>query len=264
MGVRESSAPAQRAPALSVRSVSPGPDARRRWLIAAPLAWSVGCASTRVTPVRAGEPVELVYADSLAVGQASIDNLALPSNTKTGVGAGATVGALSGLGCGPLAFLCVPVGLLVGGITGGVGGAAVGLTGSLPNEKALALRNRLVAVHSATPLLAELRTQVDQRAARVWDVKTRPAAQRLVVELSALELSSTRDEEIGLTLTASTRLERLGPAGTSPVSEKAFTTSAPPTPIGIWLDERSDYVESLFRTSAQQLAAQIVAEFSRS
>jgi hypothetical protein len=254
---------------IEVAGRGPGPQApdlmRRRLLVAAPLAWTAGCASTRVTPVPSGESVDIVYADGLAVDQVPIDNLALASNTRTGAGTGAALGALSGLGCGPLAFLCVPMGLLMGGLTGGIGGAAVGLTGSLSKDKMLALRNRLIAVHATTPLLPELRAQIDLRAARVWELKSRASTHRLHVDITALELTSTRSEDIGMTLTASTRLEKLGSSGgPSPAGAKAFSAMAPPAPLGVWLDDRNDFVESVFRTGAQQLAAQIVAEYSHS
>jgi len=83
-----------------------------------------GCASERPAPqLPAFERIAL-----LSVGGSRADLHADSTAAKATVGAtggaagGAGTGALIGLACGPLALFCVPVGMVVGGVTGAAAG----------------------------------------------------------------------------------------------------------------------------------------------
>ena len=152
--------------------------ARRGLCVALTVALMSGCASApSVVPVTRGESVALVVVKAADVdGPGKIDNLSLGTGATTGLGSGLVVGAASGLGCGPFAFVCVPVGMFVGGLAGWGGGAVVGLTGALPDEKAAQLRQRVAQSLTTHDLLADLGNQVTDRASKILGTVCREAS----------------------------------------------------------------------------------------
>jgi hypothetical protein len=239
--------------------------ARRGLCVPLTVALLSGCASTpSVVPVTRGESVALVVVKAAGVdGPARIDNLSLGSGAKAGLGSGLVVGAASGLGCGPFAFVCVPVGMFVGGLAGWGGGAVVGLTGALPDEKAAQLRQRVAQSLTTHDLLADLGNQVTERAGKVWVLSAERPRYQLTLELSKVDLTSTRDEEIGLVVEVSTVLTRQDVEPPTLVSRRVFRFAPPPNALGAWLDERSDFIDTMIGSCSQQLSAQIVAEYSK-
>jgi hypothetical protein len=250
-------------PPMSIRPLAPSrrlSAAGKRtgaWLLMAALA---GCAAppplARVAP---GQQVELVVLVSTADGGVTkIHNLALGEGVRGGAAAGLVAGSLWGLGCGPLALLCMPLGALIVAVPGAALGTAAGAGYALPDEKAAALRVRLVQVQQAVDLTQALRSSVTQRAQQHWTLVAEPAAWVLTLELQPLELSSSRDEQIGLMVRVTASLLRADSRAAA--TRKTFEYKAPLSSLSVWLDERSDFVETIFAASAQQLATQIVAE----
>ena len=236
---------------------------RRRLSLGPPLALLVGCATPLVTPIPRGEALSLVFTRTAVDEATSIQNLSLGANAKTGAGAGAVAGALSGLSCGPWAIFCVPAGMLVGSLAGWGGGAVVGLTGVLAEEKARSIRERLTRAMQSHELWTELRDNVTQRASKLWDLSAPSPTHVLTVQLQSVALTSTRSDFIGLVVRVQTQLGRDKGGQHEALGEKVFEFAPEASPLAIWLDERSDFVDTLITSCSQQLAAQIVAEYGR-
>lgn len=230
-----------------------------------------GCAPKQLTPIRRGEPVAFAVAQSpKADGQITIRNDDLGSKTTTGAGtgagAGAVAGGLSGLACGPFAVLCVPAGAAVGAITGlvaGAGvGAGVGVTGSLSEEKATRLRGRLLHVQQSHSLLAELQKNINDRAQRYWKLSTDPPAALVTVELQEVLLRSTRDEQITCVVQVQVSVQQGGPKQPDPPEKKIYQYVSAPSALSVWLDESSDYIDTLLTSASQQIAAHLVSDLA--
>jgi hypothetical protein len=230
-----------------------------------------GCATTQIKPIPRGEAVEIVFAKSpQAGGDIDIKNKEIGSNSATGAGTGAAggavVGALWGLGCGPLAFFCSPVLALAVGVTGaaaGAGvGAGVGVTGALSSEKAAQLRARMMRVEQSHSLLAELQKNVNDRAQRCWKLGTDQSAALVTIELQDLLLSSTRDEQINCTVRVLVSVQRDVAKNSTTAEQKTYEYVAPSSSLSIWLDESSDFIDTVLTSASQQIAAQIVADLS--
>ena len=230
------------------------------------LAMLYGCAGPpQIGPIRSGESVAIVVVAAQEDGVTPIRNLALGSGISTGASSGAVVGGLWGLACGPFAILCIPLTAMAGSISGLGLGAAVGAGGALSDEKAAQLRARLERVRQAHDLLAELRRNLTERAGRYWSLGADPAAAQINVELQDLQLTSTREEQIGLILRVRVSLRAgAGSAPPTPTKEKTYEYIGPVSSLAVWLDERSDFLDTTLSSAAQQLAAQIVSELAPS
>ena len=86
-----------------------------------------------------------------------------------GAGAGALAGGVWGLACGPLAPLCVPLGVVAGAEVGVVAGLAVGTTAALPEDKAGRLRDRVTRALQSHDLRGELEAAIVDRAKGHWN-----------------------------------------------------------------------------------------------
>ncbi len=67
----------------------------------------------------------------------------------------------------------------------------------------------------------------------------------------------------GLVLRAHASLQRVGAPPAAATDVQTFACSAPPSNLAIWLDESSDFVETVLGNCTRQLAAQVVAEMTR-
>ena len=223
-----------------------------------------GCATPpRIDRMNDGESVKVVITRAPSDGELSIRNASLGKNAGTGATGGGLAGGLWGLACGPFAIICVPLGAGIGALAGGTGGAVVGATASLSDGEAAQLRNRLSQAMVAHDLVEQLRTNVAERARRHWDLTSDSPSFQLNIELGNVELTSTRDEQIGLILRARASLQRISAPPKAAVVSQNFECSAPPSNLAIWLDERSDFLETVLSNCTQQLAAQLVAETTR-
>ncbi len=224
-----------------------------------------GCAAPpQVPPLRDGEAIRIVVIKSpQASGEMPIRNQALGSGVSAGAGSGAVVGGLWGLACGPFAVLCVPLGAATGVITGSVAGAAVGATGALDGDKSARLRDRLARALQSHDLLDELRRNVTDRARGHWLLDADPPGSVVTIELQDLQLTSTRDERIGLIVRVQVRVQPAGTPAAAVPPGKTYDHAGPVSPLEVWLDERADFLDTTFSSASQQLAAQIVSELAR-
>ncbi len=224
----------------------------------------IGCARAQITPIRRGEPVAIVVARSPPADSVIyIGNEALGSNSKAGAGSGAVAGGLWGLACGPPFFIiCVPFGALVGSLTGMATGAAVGVTGSLSSEKADQLRDRLKRVQQSHSLPAELQKNVNDRAQKYWKLGTDQSAVLVTIELQDLQLRSTRDEQINCIVRVQVSVQQSGAKQADPPEQKMYEFVSTFSGLKLWLDESSDFVDTLLTSASQQIAAHIVSDLA--
>ena len=103
---------------------------------------------------------------------------------------------MSGLACGPLAVLCVPLGAATGAIAGSAAGAVVGVTGALSDDRTTRLRERLGRLQASHPLVDALQRNVSSRALKYGTLDSTAAASVVRSKLQDLELWSTRDEQV--------------------------------------------------------------------
>lgn len=238
---------------------------RKQWAALCALLWLgllCGCATPpRLGPIRSDERIDFVVIQSAQADAVTrIRNQDLGRNTTVGAGSGMVVGALSGLGCGPFAWLCIPAGALVGGLTGTAAGAVVGLTASLSDDKAASIRERLGRVQQSRDIADRLRSELGERARQHWPVNADSSATVVTVDLVEQSLTSTRDDRIGLVVRVLVSVKPDGAALRAPMTQKQFEYVGPLSPLTAWLDEKSDFLELSLNSASQQLAAQIVSE----
>ena len=223
-----------------------------------------GCAAPLpLAHIEQGQRVELrVLAVPAGEGVVRIVNGSLGAGAKGGTAAGLVAGGLWGLACGPFFLLCAPIGAAVLALPGAALGTAAGAAAALPTDKATLLRDRLSRVQQSVDLEGALRANVIQRAQKYWTLGAETAAWVLTLELQNLELSSTHDEQIGMVVRVAASLRRSDAAASAAPALKTFEYTAPPGSLSVWLDERSDFLDTLLRAAAQQLAAQIVSELA--
>ena len=191
-----------------------------------------------------------------------IHNAAIGDNAAVGGGSGLVAGGLAGLGCGPLAVLCVPLGATVGMITGGAAGAVVGSTARLTPEKAGLLRDRMIRLLQDHPVSDDLRRNLVERAGRYWDVTPDHAAVDVNVQVQTLELTSTRDGRLRLSLLARVTIQRQAATKQARSIMKTYRYDSPYAVLSAWTDTDSDFVETSLASASQQMAAQLIADLS--
>jgi hypothetical protein len=231
----------------------------------------VGCATPQLTPIRRGEPISIVFtASHKADGVSDIRNDDLAGDAKVGAGTGATGGAVAGVliatGCGPFFIVCAPVlaaaGAVVGTATGAGVGAGVSIAGELSNEKAAQLRDRVVRVQQSHSLQAELQKSVTDRAQKYWKLGSDQSAALVTVELQDLLLSSKRDEQISCTIRVLVSVQRGVAKDSKATEQKMYQYAAPTSSLPIWLDESSDFIDTVLTSASQQIATQIVSDLA--
>jgi hypothetical protein len=189
-----------------------------------------------------------------------IRNQALRDGANAGAGSGMVVGGLWGLACGPFAPLCVPLGAAAGVVTGMAAGAVIGVTGALSQAQEQQLRARLEHTRQSHDILEDLRARLTDRARRQWVVDGPEPVSHVMLDLKSLELTSTRDERVSISLLVLVTVQRGMADPKRPPEGKIFAYKGPLSALAIWLDERSDFIEASLSVAGQQLAAEIDSE----
>jgi hypothetical protein len=172
-------------------------------------------------------------------------------------GAGMAVGGLMGFGCGLAFALCVPVGAVAGAITGTV--EAVG-TGPLSEDEATRLRARLMRVQQARPLLANLQSNISDRARNYWNLSSEQPTSVVTVELQDLLLLSRGAGRVRSVVRVQVAVQSGGAATTA----KLYEYVGPWLTLKEWLDEDSIFVATSLTTANEQIAAELVSDLAQS
>lgn len=223
-----------------------------------------GCAASPTLPtIRKSDVIEIVMGSHLPTNETiDINNESFNNNLNTGAKSGVLAGSLWGLTCGPLAILCVPLGALMGGVTGTATGAVIGLTGALSTEKTRLLRERLLRVQQKHGMLDELQSNVTERAKKNWTINPSQSVAIVSIVLQELQLNSTRDEQISMVIRVQVDVRpKNGPQIEAP-TQKMYSYIGPPSSLSIWLDEGNDFIDTNLTSASQQIAAQIIADLT--
>ncbi len=223
----------------------------------------LGACSTasRIDGIARGDVVAVTVTEaSHDASPVAIRNQAIGDGMSVGAASGGVAGGLWGLSCGPWAPLCVPLGAALGLVTGTAGGAVVGMTGALPPDKAVQLRQRLASARQSHDLLAELRSHITDRAATHWTLDASDAKVEVAVELGDIEFNSTRDEHVNLVVHALVTVRRVN--GQPPSQQKRYDHASPLGTLRAWLDDRGDLMDASLSNASRQIAAQIVSELA--
>ncbi|MFN0185433.1 MAG: hypothetical protein ACKVQR_16600 [Aquabacterium sp.] len=232
-----------------------------RRLLAGLLALIVGCSSSpRLDTLSAGQDVAVIAARPAgADARARIRNVAVGMDAGIGGGAGMVAGGLAGAGCGPLAFLCIPAGVLAGAVAGAGLGAVVGLAAGLSAEQEALLQARLALAQQRADPPEHLRRQVAQRLNQDGHPGPQPAAVTVTVQWGELHFVLGHGERLGMVASVPVTVQRHASAASQ---TRTFVYSGPMVGLPIWLDDRSDFLEASLSTAVQQIAAQIAAELA--
>lgn len=228
------------------------------------LALLSACASgPNLRAIQNAETVSVVVTQSeTSNGPITVRNEAIGSGVSAGLGTGFVAGGLWGLACGPFAVLCMPLGAITGAVAGTAAGAAVGVTGALADDKAARLRERLGRLQASHSLVDELLRNVNVRAVKYWQLGSGPAATVVNIELQALELMSTRDEQIRCAIRVLVSVKSPGNGQSTAADKKKYEYLGAYSALSVWLDESSDFVDTSLSSASQQIAAQIVADLT--
>lgn len=228
------------------------------------MAFIYGCASTPKLPhIPGDEPVSFnVSLSSKADGQSDLRNDALGKDAGKGAGGGALVGAAYGLTCGPFLILCVPLGAAVGAVAGTAGGAAAGIDGGLTKEQAGQLRDRILRLNESHDKLAELQTNIIERAGKYWDLNSENPRHMVKVEVQDLIMASTHDDQVRCILRVQVSVSRSGDEASKTSKQKTYEYAGPYASLAVWLDENSDFADTSLTSAIQQISTQIVSDLA--
>lgn len=222
-----------------------------------------GCAAPqpRLGGLKPGDEIEIAGAGiDAAAGALEFSNRLVGENAGKGALGGAAFGALMGLTCGPFFLVCVPMGALVAGLSGGAVGAMGGVAEGLPVEAREQLTRKMQASTPAAGIQAQLVAEVARKAGRHMKVASGSAPHRLEVRLRQVGFVTGRDERVSLNLQVDVRVAHPGDARAPPAREKRFAHSTSMVRLALWLDDREDYTARTMRSAMEHLADDIVAD----
>ncbi len=224
-----------------------------------------GCATTpHVAPIDRGSAVAFVVVPvQTAQGTTVVRSTAVSHDAASGAMTGATVGALSGLTCGPLLLFCVPIAALMGAGAGVAVGATAGLTEMLPKDKVVQLEDRLRRLQQSVDPLIELKTSVLDQAGKHWELTDDTSGKVVNLEVQKLHLTADRNKNIALVMQVLVTQRTGEPGdGARPATPQRFMVITQGNSLAAWLDEHSDLPESQLRSVCQQMASQVVSQLA--
>ena len=139
----------------------------------------------------------------------------------------------------------------------------MGLSESLPDDKAAQLNDRLVRLQQSIDPVLELRMNVLERAGKHWELTEDTSGTAVTLEVQSLFLKADRNQNITLVMQVLLS-QRSGESGGAPkpIAPKRYSVESQGSSLAAWLDERSDLPETRLRNACQQIATQVVAELA--
>lgn len=174
-----------------------------------------------------------------------------------GAGAGALAGGAWGFACGPLAALCVPLGVAAGTVVGAGAGLAVGTTAALPEEKSKQLREHVDRVLQSQDFRSLLEAEMSETAKNRWNLASDQPTVTVEVELRDVHLASTRDERIRCIVKVAVAVRPH--ESKQPGKQRVYEYVSPYSSLSTWLDETNGLVEATLAAAGRNLAKQIVS-----
>ncbi len=139
---------------------------------------------------------------------------------------------------------------------------AVGIDGGLSKEQAEQLRDRMLRLNASHDKLAELKTNITDRAGKYWDLNF-PNPQHMVkVEVQDLILASTYDDQVRSILRVQVSVSKSGDNAAKTPKQKRYEYAGPYASLAVWLDEGSDFADTSLSSAIQQISTQIVSDLA--
>ena len=227
------------------------------------LAVLTGCAISQDIAVAPDESVRIVVSQAPDwPGTIEVRNESVGGESPealAGAGAGALAGGVWGLACGPLAPLCVPLGVLAGAEVGVVAGLAVGTTAALPEDKAGRLRDRVTRALQSHDFRGELEAAIVDRAQGHWNTSGDKPTVLVAIELREFVMASTRDERIRCVVKVAVTVGAAEPAQAQKGKRRVYEYVSPYGSLATWLDESVGLAEANFANASRHLATEIVS-----
>ena len=223
------------------------------------LATLVSACAAQGPSIKDGESVSIASAPSLKgrLPEIEISNSAIGKDAAVGSKGGVLVGALTALGCGPLAIICLGPAMLAGGAAGAAVGVGVGVAQGLPAETKDQLLLRIEAFSRAHDPHEQLLANVTQRAKTYWIVIPKAhSVTDVEVRLDRISLRSNRDGRVALVLEGRVKIQRAGEPQNQ--DENSFVYEGPASDAGLWVEEPSDFVAETFRQGYANIAWDVV------
>ena len=222
-----------------------------------------GCVSNKHKPLPYFETMSIQTQMRPANGvRAQADKDSANQTAKVGAAGGAAAGALSGLACGPFALFCVPAGMVVGAVSGGVAGAAVGQVGDamdlLPKEQAEQVDTILADIESRRDFFVEIRDGLSAKVPQSRQVANTDAEAVIYVGLEKIELVQHESSHLSLRLTATIYAEWNRDKETPRSVKRRYMRTTTEMPIEDWLSDKGAAFDAGFSSCIEQIVQMMI------
>jgi len=226
--------------------------------IAATALLSACSSMPRIDAIEPGEKVAIrLHSDRSGTADARVANKTVAKDAGTGAASGAVAGAVLGLSCGPLVFICSPLGAVAGATTGGAAGLLVGVAASLPADKKEALDEELTTYLTDHKPDERLLDALTNRVEGQWTLTDETADKTVVLSIVGVGLNTHRRERVTLRMRARVDVYD-SMQGEGEVRGRNFDYESAPSYVQSWIDNRDGFVtrqfEDGFRTLAEEMA----------
>lgn len=222
------------------------------------------CATPQLGRIGPGEEVAIVAADREAASAPfGISNKAIGQDAGSGALAGMTALGLTGLTCGSLAVVCVPLAALVGAGVGAAGGAVVGIAGSLHPDSSRQLRDRLDSYRAANDPPQRLVQSIAEEAKGHWTPAPAGSATTVIVRLEEVALHAMPRDHIALWMRATVTVRRKGATQATDSDTKTYDYLGPASDARLWIEDRNDFVAYSFSHAYGHIAQGVFADLAR-
>ena len=234
-----------------------------------------GCASApKLDQIPNGETVSIVVDVSPNVdGQLNLEHDSVTGSAAGdagvavvgGAGVGAAGGAAFGALCGFMAPVCIPIFATTGAVAGGTAGVVGSAGYTLPTEQATQFRDRMRRLNESQDKLAELTTNINDRAGRYWDLNSTEPKTTVRVGVQNLVFLSTWDYQVRAILQISVTIEKKSDkplkAEEAPVV-KYYEAASPYGSLDLWLDDESNFASASISSAIRQVSSEIVYDLA--
>lgn len=223
-------------------------------------------------PLTKDEPIHLLSVSPQNVNSKVKGPEAVGEGVGGGALAGAGLGFISGLQCGPLFVICSPAGAIVGSGAGAVAGGIEGGMIALSSEEKKLMEELIQQQLGDDKLENFLSNNLTERAKQHWQLKTNDELKNLKIKKLYFRIETFRfnqysGSELSMALLASLVMEF--ESGQQIVQSKKYLYSynSPRLPVEEWLKEEginiTKYVEAGFDQISELMVASLLTPPAR-
>lgn len=173
-----------------------------------------------------------------------------------GAALGGITGAVLGMGCGPMFFVCAPLAAAAGVVAGGVGGGAMGVvyggTGGIAGAKAKQFNEISARLIDADQLAVQLHEQMSASAGRNW-ILDNNSANTVKPIIKLLHFAQLPKEHLQLVLDAEMEV---GFGGR--MSKFEFRYTGPSFNVDDWLSEDGKRIQQEIAIAIENVADTLI------